>query len=79
MAMIFYAFITMLRVFFTKVDNYFKLKPDSFREPDMYLVSKVRPMSFENGVWAWTLSTSQYVQVSFRNVQNYVKENLGGR
>ena len=36
-------------------------------------------MKLEDGVWAWVLSVSQYVQESCRNVQKYVKENLGGR
>ena len=55
-----------------KVDKYFRLKPDSVEEPDMYLGSKLRPTNIENGVWAWALSPSQYVQKSFRNVQKYV-------
>ena len=62
----------------TKFDKYFKLKPDSVGEPDMYLGAKVRPMKLENGVWAWILIFSQYVQESYCNVQKYVKENLGG-
>ena len=36
----------------TKVDKYFKFKPDSIREPDMYLGAKLRPMNLENVVWA---------------------------
>ena len=46
----------------TKVDKYFKLKPDSVKEPDMYLVAKVPPMKLDNSVWAWELIPSQYVQ-----------------
>ena len=78
MSMIFDALITMPRVFFTKVDKYFKLKPDSVGEPDIYLVSKVRLIKLENGVWAWELNPSQYVQESCRNVHNDVKDNLCG-
>ena len=62
----------------TKVDKYFKLKPDSIREPDMYLGDNVRPMKLENGVWYWDLSPSQYVQESYWNVQKYVN-NICGR
>ena len=68
MLMILYAFTMMLRLFFTKVDKYFRLKPDSIREPDMYLGAKVRPMKLGNGVWTLDLSPSQYVQESCRNV-----------
>ena len=63
----------------TKFDKCFKLKPDSFGEPDMYLGAKVRLTKLENGLWAWALIPSQYVHESCRNVQKYVKENLGGR
>ena len=45
----------------TKVEKYFKLKTDSIGDPDMYLGAKLRPTNLENGVWAWALSTSQYV------------------
>ena len=62
----------------TKVENYFKLKPDSVGEIDMYLGAKVRQMKLDIGVWAWALSPSQYVKESCRNVQKYVKDNLGG-
>ena len=34
----------------TKVDRYFKLKPYSVGEPDMYLGVKLRPMKLENSV-----------------------------
>ena len=63
----------------TKFDKYFKLKPDSVQEPDIYLGDKVRPMTLENGAWAWALSLSKYVQERCQNVQNYIKDNVGGR
>ena len=40
----------------TKVDKYFKLKPEPIGEPDIYLGVKVRLVKFKNGVWAWDLS-----------------------
>ena len=33
-----------------KVDKCFKLKPESIRDPDIYLGSKLQPMKLENGV-----------------------------
>ena len=62
-----------------KVDKYFQLKPDSIRDPDMYLGDKSAPMKLDNGVCSWDLSPSHYVQERFRNVQKYVKNNLVGR
>ena len=44
--------------FLMKVDKCFKLKPESIRDPDIYLGSKLQPMKLENGVWAWYLSPS---------------------
>ena len=62
----------------TKVDKYFKLEPESIREPDMCVVAKVWQVDIDNGVCSWALSPSQYVQEICRNVEEYVK-NLGGR
>ena len=52
-----------------KVNKYFKLKPDSVGETDMYLGVKARPMKLDNGVWAWALIPSHYIQESCWNVQ----------
>ena len=47
-----------------KVDKYFKLRPDTFREPDMYWGSKVRPMKLENVVWAVTVCSGELLECS---------------
>ena len=65
--------------FLIKVDKYFKLKPDSIGDPDMYLESKVRPTKLDNGVWAWALSPSQDIQEILRKIQNDANKNTGGR
>ena len=36
-----------------RVDKYFKLKPISIGEPDIYLEEKLKKMRLKNGVWAW--------------------------
>ncbi len=33
-------------------------------------------MQLENGVWAWGLSSSKYVQEAIRNCKEYVEEKL---
>ena len=48
----------------TKFDKCFKLKPDSFGEPDMYWGSKVRPMKLENVVWAVTVCSGELLECS---------------
>ena len=59
-----------------EVDKYFKLKPDSVGDPDIYLGSKLKQMTLENGVTAWGMSASKYVQESVRNCETHLKENL---
>ena len=60
----------------TQIDKYFLLKPDSVGELDVYLGAKLKLMQLENGVWAWGLSPSNYVQEAARNCKKYVEENL---
>ncbi len=62
----------------TQKDKYFPLKPDSVGEPDIYLGAKLKLMQLENGVWAWGLSPSKYVQEALRNCKKYIGENLLG-
>ena len=45
-----------------KIDKYFKLKPSSIGDPDIYLGAKVKYTRAPNGVWCWTLSPFNYVQ-----------------
>ena len=45
-----------------KIDKYFKLKPSSIGDPDIYLGAKLKYTRAANGVWCWTLSLSKYVQ-----------------
>ena len=45
-----------------KIDKYFKLKPSSVGDPELYLGAKVTKMNLVNKTWCWTLSPSKYVQ-----------------
>ena len=40
--------------------------------PTVYLGGRVRKVQLENGVWAWSFSSSQYVQSAIKNVEEYV-------
>ncbi len=60
----------------TQIDKYFPLKPDSVGEPDVYLGAKLKLMQLLNGVWAWGLSPSNYVQETVHNCKKYIEENL---
>jgi hypothetical protein len=55
-----------------KIDRYFKMKPGSIGDPEMYLGAKLRKVTLPNGVVAWGMSPSQYVQEAVKNVEEYL-------
>ena len=52
--------------------RYFHLKEESIGPPTVYLGGRVRKVQLENGVWAWSFSSSPYVQSTVKNVEEYV-------
>ena len=61
-----------------KIDKFFTMKKGSVGDPDVYLGAKVKRMEMPNGVQAWALSSSKYVQEAIQNVENYLRDELGG-
>ena len=61
------------------IDKYFKLKPSSIVDPDIYLGAKLKYTRAANGVWCWTLSLSKYVQETFKNCEKFLKNNFDGK
>jgi hypothetical protein len=57
-----------------KIDHYFPLKPGSITPPDVYLGAKISKYTLKNGVVAWAMSSSQYVQEAVKNVETYLRE-----
>jgi hypothetical protein len=57
----------------------FPLKKRSVGDPDIYLGAKLRKVTLENGVEAWSMSPSKYVQEAVKNVKNYLQEKEPGR
>jgi len=55
-----------------KLDHYFQMKSGSIADPDMYLGNKLKPTTLENGVVAWGMSSSKYVQEAMANVERYL-------
>ena len=45
-----------------QIDRFFKMKPGSIGDPDLYLGSKLREHTLPNGVKAWGKSPSKYIQ-----------------
>ena len=55
-----------------ELGRYFQLKEESIGLPMVYLCSRVCKVQLENGVWAWSFSSLQYVQSAVKNVEEYV-------
>ena len=62
-----------------KLDHYFQMKPGSIGDPDIYLGTKLKPTVLPNGVVAWGLSSSKYVQEAVANVDRYLADNPIGK
>ncbi|KAI2491971.1 Reverse transcriptase (RNA-dependent DNA polymerase) [Fragilaria crotonensis] len=56
-----------------EIDHFFKTKPGSIRNPEYYLGAKLRQTTLPNGVDAWAMSSSKYVQAAVANVKAYHK------
>ena len=61
-----------------ELDKFFKMKPGSIGDPDLYLGAKVKKTVLPNGVVAWGLSPSKYVQEAVKNVEEHLAKQ-GGR
>ena len=57
-----------------RVDYYFKMKKGSIGDPNIYLGARLRPVTLENGVVAWAMSPSKYVQEAVANVEAHLKK-----
>jgi hypothetical protein len=61
------------------IGKQFPLKKGSVGDPDIYLGAKLRKVTLENGVEAWSMSPSKYMQEAVKNVKNYLQEKEPGR
>ena len=57
-----------------EIGRYFELNETSIGPPKMYLGAGIRKVKLDNGVDAWVASSSQYVQVTVRNVEEYIEK-----
>ena len=55
-----------------EVDKYFPMKQGSIGEPRIYLGGKISQVQLPNGVIAYALSMSQYVQEAIKNVEETI-------
>jgi hypothetical protein len=62
-----------------KIDGKFKLKEGSTGQPTLYLGATIAKYQVEDGAWAWSMSSDQYVKASLeklRTVISCVKETV---
>ena len=62
-----------------EIDRFFPMKKGSIGDPDIYLGTKLRKVTLDNGVQAWGSSPAKYVQEAVSNCEKWISENLGGR
>jgi hypothetical protein len=55
-----------------KLDEYLKMKEGSIQVPTFYLGAKLKNTGMTNGVVAWGMSSSKYVQSAVQNVKEYM-------
>jgi hypothetical protein len=55
-----------------KLYEYFKMKEGSIQFPTLYLGAKLNKTVLTNGVVAWGMSSSKYVQSAVQNVKEYL-------
>ena len=54
-----------------EIDHFFKTKEGSIRDPEFYLGAKLRHVTLPNGVKAWAMSSSKYIQAAVTIVKAY--------
>ena len=55
-----------------EIGKYFELKEESIGPPSIYLGGKMSKVILNNGVEAWSFSSSQYVKAVVKNVEEYL-------
>ena len=57
-----------------EIGRFFKMKPGSVGDPNIYLGAKLRKTDLNNGVVTWLILPSKYVQEAVKNVKDHFKK-----
>ena len=60
-------------------DKLFMMKKGSIGYPDIYLGAKLHKVQLDNGVFAWGMIPTKYVQEAVINVEEHLTKEYGGR
>jgi len=63
----------------TEIHGYMPLKDPHNCDPTIYLGTKLRETQLPNGIWAWGMSPSKYVNQAVNNTESQLTEEFGGR
>ena len=55
------------------IDMKFKIKDGSTGEPTQYLGAAISKYNFDDGSWAWAMSSDTYIKAAIANVEGYLK------
>ncbi len=55
-----------------EIGQHFALRDESIGPPSQYLGGKLRLVTLDNGVKAWTFGSCQYVQSAVKNVEEHL-------
>ena len=55
------------------------MKPGSIGDPNFYLGAELRPIELPDGVTAWAMSSSKYIQAAVNNIKDYLAKNYPGQ
>jgi hypothetical protein len=62
-----------------QLDKFFTMKKGSIGDPEIYLGCKVKKMTLPNGVVAWGMSPSKYIQEAVQNCEKHLDKRYEGR
>ena len=62
-----------------EIDGYMPLKNPNDMEVDIYLGTKLKETKLPNGIWAWGMSPSKYVQQAVKNCESQLIKDFDGR
>ena len=61
-----------------EIGKYFELKEESIGHPSLYLGGHVHQVKLDNAVDAWSFSSSQYVQMVVKNIEEWLSKRDDG-
>jgi hypothetical protein len=62
------------KLIISSIDKHFKIKEGSDGEPTQYLGAAISKYQFEDGTWAWAMSSDTYIKSAINNIEAYLKK-----